>query len=150
MIRETKGIGIGAGQFADASSLGLTAHNAYVLAAAEAGIVGMFLFGLALYLSLKVPLVVWFGKYDVDPDVARFAPALAVALCGAAADIFFLSWSYKDILYMLCGASAALYAVARAQDPRVSVTLSLREGAVVCGALLGLLGVVWVGVRLRG
>jgi O-antigen ligase len=55
-IRNTKGFGLGVGQFPSESSIGLTAHNSYVLAAAEAGIVGLFLFTFALYLSIKVPL----------------------------------------------------------------------------------------------
>src|SRR5262249_28333213 len=126
-IRETHGIGIGAHQFADASSIGLTAHNAYLLAAAQAGVAGLALFGFVLYVALKVPYAIWFGTYQLHPTTARFAPALAISLTGAALGILFLSWTYKDILYMLIGASAALYAAARAEDPRVKVGLSLRE-----------------------
>ncbi len=78
-IRNSKGTGLGLGGFPDESSIGLTAHNAYVLAAAEAGIVGYLLFGLAdLSRSSKVPYAIWFGAYDVDDRTfKRFATALA-------------------------------------------------------------------------
>ncbi len=135
LIRTTRGFGLGAGQFSDETSTGLTAHNAYVLAAAEAGMVGLVLFTLALYLSLKVPVVVWLD--DRGGRAARFAPAIAVAMCGALVGILFLSWAYKDILYLLMGASAALCSAARAEDPALRVRLSMREVALCVAAASG-------------
>src|SRR5262249_41800513 len=132
------------------SSVGLTAHNAYILAASEAGLVGMCLFALVIYASLKVPITIWFGDYDVDESVMRFASALTATLAGAIVGIFFLSWAYKDILYMALGASAALYATARAQDPRVKIGISAKEIGLVCVSMAGLLFVVYVGARLKG
>jgi hypothetical protein len=153
LIRGSHGLGLGYGQFTDASTLGLTAHNAYVLAAAETGAVGLWLFCLALYLSLKVPVAVWLcERRPADPgarDVARMAPAVAVAQLGAFAGILFLSWTYKDVLYMLMGASAALYAAARAADPATRVRLSWKEAAIVGVAAHALLAVVYVGSRLH-
>lgn len=148
MIRHTKGLGVGAGRFGLESSTGLTAHNAYLLAAAELGLVGACLFALTLYAAVKVPLAIWFGDYQVDDTVRRFAPAVFVSLCGAYAGIFFLSWSYKDVLYMALGASAALYGAARGQDERVSVRISRAEVAVICAGMVGLLGALFVGVRI--
>ncbi len=149
MIRGTKGIGVGVGQFTDESWIGLTAHNSYVLAAAEAGLVGLVLFSLTVYLALKVPFTVWLRRSGSE-GAARMAPAIAVSLSGAAVGIFFLSWSYKDVLYILLGASAALYSAARAEDPRLSIKLSLREVVLVGAASMALLGALYVGVRLRG
>lgn len=149
LIRGTKGIGLGAGQFSDASSIGMTAHNAYVLAMAEVGLVGYLLFCLALYLSIKVPVALWLGDKPPGGAVARFAPALAVSLAGALIGILFLSWTYKDVLYLVMGASAALYSVARARDPSVRVGLSAKELVAVVAAALGLLAVVYVGSRLH-
>ncbi|AUX42148.1 hypothetical protein SOCE26_035750 [Sorangium cellulosum] len=150
MIRRTKGIGVGAGQFGDESSLGLTAHNAYLLAAAETGILGMCLFALVLYASLKVPLSIWLGDARVSPAIARLAPAIFVSLCGALIGIFFLSWAYKDILYMALGASAALYGAARAEDRRVSVRVSAREVALVCAGMFAVLALLNVLLRFLG
>lgn len=150
MIRRTKGIGVGAGQFGDESSFGLTAHNAYMLSAAETGLLGMCLFALVLYASLKVPLAIWLGDFDVDPVVRRLAPAIFVSLCGALIGIFFLSWAYKDILYMGLGASAALYGAARAGDRRVSVRVSAREVLLVCCGMFALLVALNILLRFVG
>ncbi|WP_441286967.1 O-antigen ligase family protein [Sorangium sp. KYC3313] len=149
LIRRTKGIGVGAGQFGDESSLGLTAHNSYLLAAAETGLLGMCLFALALYASIKVPLSIWLGDVDVGPT-RRFAPAIFVSLCGALIGIFFLSWAYKDVLYMVFGASAALYGAARAEDSRVVVRVSGREVALVCGGMSLVLVLLNVLLRFLG
>jgi O-antigen ligase len=147
LMRGTKGFGLGAGQFSDESSLGLTAHNAYVLAAAEVGVVGLVLFSLALYFSLKVPVVVWLDGRG--GGAGRFAPAIAVAMCGAMVGILFLSWAYKDYLYLVMGASAALCSAARAEDPRVRVRVSVKEVGVVALAAFGLLAAVYVGSRIH-
>lgn len=50
---------------------------------------------------------------------------------------------------MLLGASAALHGVARAEDRRVRVDLSLREAALIVGGIGALLVGVYVGVCLR-
>ncbi|KYF93252.1 hypothetical protein BE17_17000, partial [Sorangium cellulosum] len=150
MIRRTRGIGVGAGQFGDESSFGLTAHNSYMLAAAETGLLGMCLFALVLYASLKVPLAIWLGDVEVGPAARRFAPAIFVSLCGALIGIFFLSWAYKDVLYMVLGASAALYGAARAEDGRVSVRVSAREAALVCGGMFAVLALLNVLLRFLG
>jgi O-Antigen ligase len=149
LIRATWGVGIGKGQFSSESSIGMNAHNAYLLAASEAGIVGLFLFGIAVYLSLKVPYVIWFGDYDIDARLTSMAQAIAIAVSGAAVGVFFLSWAYKDILYMMFGASSALYAAARAEDPRLRVRLSIEEAALVCAAMVGLVGAIYVLTRLH-
>lgn len=149
LIRMTKGFGLGAGQFTDNSSIGMTAHNAYLLAAAEAGIVGYLLFCLMLYLALKIPVSLWLGERAARGSAAaRFSPAIATALGGLGIGIFFLSWTYKDVLYLLLGGGAALHAAARARDPGLRVGLSLREAALVSMAAMGLLAVVYVGSRL--
>ncbi|APR76384.1 O-antigen polymerase family protein [Minicystis rosea] len=150
LIRATKGIGLGAGQFTDASSIGMTAHNAYILAIAETGLIGYLLFCFGLYLSLKVPAVLWLGeRRPPDADVARFAPAITAAIAGALLGITFLSWTYKDVLYMVLASSTALFSAARARDPRFSVKLSLREAALVTFAAMAFLVVVYVGSRLH-
>ena len=146
-IRGTRGFGLGLGQFTDESSIGLTAHNAYVLAASEAGIIGLILFGLALYLSLKVPVVIWRARARLSERTGRMAAALGVGLASVTFGIFFLSWTYKDVLYLLLGASAALHAAARTEDRSLEVRLSVKEIAAVSAGLLVLLAVVWLGTR---
>ena len=45
---------MGLGQFGEYHYL--TAHNSYLLALAELGPIGMLLFSIVVYLSLKIPL----------------------------------------------------------------------------------------------
>lgn len=148
-IKQTKGIGLGLNQFTGESSIGMTAHNAYLLAGAETGVVGLCLFGISMYLALKVPYAIWFGGHAIDPRVARMAPAVALALTGAAIGIFFLSWTYKDILYIALAASAALYGAVKAEVPSLRIRLSWKEAAIVSGAMIALLGVLHVVTRFR-
>jgi hypothetical protein len=150
MVRRSQGLGVGMGRFAAESSAGLTAHNSYLLAASELGIIGISLFALMLYAGLKVPFSLWFGKYELGRDTARLAPAIAITLGGACVGIFFLSWAYKEILYILLGASAALYQAARAEDPNIRVTLSAREVVIVIIIALAFVPCVYAGVRILG
>jgi len=150
MIRRSRGLGVGMGQFADESSTGLTAHNSYLLAVSETGIVGMSLFSLMLYAAIKVPLILWFSKNELDAPLKRWVPALAITLAGAYVGIFFLSWAYKEILYILLGLSAALYGAARKSNPELRITLNAREIAFVLCFALAFVPVVYGTVRIFG
>jgi hypothetical protein len=71
-----------------------------------------------------------------------------MATCGAMVGILFLSWAYKDVLYLLMGASAALASAAQGEDG-VRVRLSWKEAVLVPLAAFALLAVVYVGSRLH-
>lgn len=150
MIRRSRGLGVGVGRFADESSTGLTAHNSYLLAASETGIVGITLFSLMLYAAIKVPLCLWFGKNQPDASLRRWASALAISLGGAYVGIFFLSWAYKEILYILLGLSAALYGAARKSNPELQIGLGAREIVIVVCFALSFVPVVYGMVRIFG
>lgn len=150
MIKRSKGIGFGVGQFASESKSGMTAHNSYLLAAAETGIIGICLFALILYVAVKIPASLWLGDYDVDSRTRSFAAAIATSLVGVMVGIFFLSWSHQEILYMLLGASAALHQAAHAQDPRFRTKLGLREAALVSLAALALVPLVHFALTALG
>ena len=147
LLRRSKGLGLGVGGFSDASAIDMTAHNAYVLAAVEAGVVGLFLFGFALYLSVKVPVAVWLAG-PRSPE-GRIAPALALSLVGLALGVAFLSWTYKDVLFLEMGASAALYSAVRARIPTFRVGLSLREALGVAVGLVGVLAIFYLAARIH-
>jgi hypothetical protein len=50
---------------------------------------------------------------------------------------------------MLIGLSAALYAAAKAEDPRVEVKLSAREATIVAGAISFVMCALYVVARLH-
>jgi hypothetical protein len=128
----------------------LTAHNAYILAAAELGLFGLVLFCLILLLSFKITLAVLHHPFaPSDPD-ARVLRALAMAelaaLAGLALGAFFLSWTYHFVLWIHVGVSGAFFTVMQRKDARFTVGASPGELAAV--ALLPLLGLAIYAVHI--
>lgn len=150
MIRSSHGLGVGLGRFAAESSTGLTAHNSYLLAASELGIVGITLFALMLYAGLKIPLALWFSPDELDPKIKQWSSALAIALVGAYIGIFFLSWAYKEIIYILLGLSGSLYQSARQAHPDLRITVGTRETLVVIAIAVTFVPIVYGVVRVVG
>ena len=81
---------------------GQTAHNTFMLCAAELGLVGLFLFTSLLLFSFRELNGVIAGSAD-DPSVRRFATGLRAALVGFLACAWFLSRTYDPLLYILLG-----------------------------------------------
>jgi hypothetical protein len=122
-----------------------TAHNAYLLAAGELGLLGMWLFAFVFYLSLKIPLTILRSDFGPWPDahkVNALALALVAALVGAAVGVFFLSWTYHYVLWLYFGLAGALYSVVKRAFPAFECRLSLREAVRVAGGYV-LLIAVW-------
>ncbi|MFT3775140.1 MAG: O-antigen ligase domain-containing protein [Minicystis sp.] len=132
--------GVGYSNFLDHHFL--TAHNAYVLAAGELGLPGMFFFGFVLFLAIKIPLAVMrFPMFD-NQD-ARTIKAIAMALLaifvGAEIGIFFLSWTYHYVLWIHFGLVASLYTVVKRLYPTFEVKLTWKEAR---GVMLGYVGFI--------
>lgn len=107
----------------------LTAHNSYALAAAEMGFPGLVLWTSVLYASFKT---VWSAlvRFEGDPAarVARaWAMALLASLVGMSVGVFFLSFCYHLVFWVLIGLCGALYQACRAHDPTFRVSLDRRD-----------------------
>lgn len=95
--------GVGFGNFENANTMtGQTAHNTFMLCAAELGLVGLFLFTSLLLFSFRSVSGVIASSAD-DPPVRRFATGLRAALVGFLGCAWFLSRTYDPLLYMLLG-----------------------------------------------
>jgi len=104
MLKSSPIFGVGYGMFTEDFSI--TAHNSYLLVAAEEGIVGLF-FWIALIYSCFKGLSVLVKRH---PRLNSYALGLEANLVGFLCSAFFLSRSYKDILYiMLALISSCLY-----------------------------------------
>jgi hypothetical protein len=131
----------------------LTAHNAYILAAGELGLLGVCLFGMLVHLAVKIPASVLRSPFVQGPDarvLRALAMALLAAMVGAAVGIFFLSWTYHPVLWIHFGLCGALYACTKHRYPAYEVTTSARE---VAGTFFGylVLIVLWAWyIRYRG
>lgn len=120
----------------------LTAHNAYILAAAELGLFGLVLFCLLLLLCFKINLAVLdypFARSDPDARALRaLAMAEIAALAGLTLGVFFLSWTYHFVLWIHLGFSSAFFTVMQRKDPRFTVRATPGELAAI--TVLPLLG----------
>ncbi|HKY39144.1 MAG TPA: O-antigen ligase domain-containing protein, partial [Polyangiaceae bacterium] len=63
--------------------------------------------------------------------------------------IFFLSFTYHYVLWIYLGLSGALYSAVRRHDPSFRVRLDWRDYAIVSGACLAIIAVVYVYARYK-
>jgi hypothetical protein len=150
MIRAYPLIGVGAGQFVDHAYGSMTAHNSYVLAAAELGLPGSLLWLMLVYTSIKIPWVVAAAPSD---DLAVFRPyavALVVGFAGMLIGVFFLSFCYKALLFVYLGLSGALFGAVKRACPAFDVRVSLTEVARIAVADAAILVFVLVYSHIEG
>jgi len=143
--------GVGVDQFADqvASPLHLTAHNSYLLAAAEAGFPGFFFWSGMVWTSLKIPLTA-LKAASLSAEIRAIAIALVVSFSGIAVGIFFLSFTYKQLLFVWFGLSGAFYGIMQETDPTLRVKVGWKDCAGVVLANVGIIGLLWAYTRARG
>ncbi|MEN9581009.1 MAG: hypothetical protein RJA70_4018 [Pseudomonadota bacterium] len=109
---------------------GQTAHNSYILTAAETGIPGMVLWTSVCFLALKNT---WNGlRKFVSPEaeVAQiWGRALTTSMVGMAIGILFLSLSYEYLLWVFLALCGAYVEAVRAHAPTFDSGFSV--GALV-------------------
>ncbi len=108
----------------------LTAHNAYVLAAGELGLPGMWLFGSMIFLAVKVPVTVMrYEMAETEETVMLKALAMGLlsALVGASMGIFFLSWCYHYVLWIHFGMIGALYTCTKRLYPAFEIHTTWKD-----------------------
>ena len=99
--------GVGFRNFENANTMtGQTAHNTFMLCAAELGLVGLCLFTALLLFSFRSLSEVVASTAD-DAVTRRFANGLRAALVGFLACAWFLSRTYDPMLYILLGLGVA-------------------------------------------
>jgi hypothetical protein len=119
----------------------LTAHNAYLLAFAELGPFGFFLWSAMIYVTLKISFTA-LGRYGDSPQgrqIRAWATAMLAGFCGMMVGIFFLSFTYHYVLWIYFGLSAAFYCAVRGVDPNFKVTLNGRDFWRIALADVGLM-----------
>lgn len=139
-------LGVGSGRFTEYHYL--TAHNSFILAAAELGFPGLVLFVGILWVSARIPLAA-LGR--APPPAARaWSLALLAALAGLVVGATFLSFMYKNILWIYVGLSGALYQAMRRHDPGFEVRFGPRDLVAVTAVSAGLVlaHVAYTGAKL--
>ena len=151
MFHHNPVFGVGAGQFTHHHNL--TAHNSYVLALAELGLPGLFLFIAMLYLSIKILIV---GNRELESvpgtEPARaWGMALLAALVGIAFQINTLSFTYHPSLWIMFGIVGAWYSAVRHHRPELRISMTVRDAVIVLAiSLLFAMVVLPLFLRLKG
>lgn len=131
---------------------GYTAHNSYVLSAAELGLPGFVIWSVMLYLAIKIPLT-GVRRYSgvVGAEVARdWGVAILAAMTGMLIGIFFLSMSYHALLWIYLALASAYHGACCAHDPRWRLRFGLRDLGLVIALDVAILTGTWIFVRLKG
>jgi putative inorganic carbon (hco3(-)) transporter len=105
LIKSNPIIGIGPGNFTE--HYYITAHNSFILAAAETGLLGLLFYIGIILVPLYVGVKIIFQ--DINEEKRTF---IASVLCGGIASctcIFFLSRTYSMIPFMMSGILNATY-----------------------------------------
>jgi putative inorganic carbon (HCO3(-)) transporter len=146
--------GVGFGNFANFAE-GMTAHNAFLLCAAELGIIGAFLW-VALLLLPLIQLYRIISWPEASPEVAAWARSLFYALIGFTITAFFLSRAYVWLPFLLFGMSSAFARLVGNSNtaPESESTLQLIPAAIpwpkyAAATVVGCIAVIYLSVRLR-
>lgn len=144
MFFQNPHIGVGYGQFGKHTFL--TAHNAYVLASAELGLFGFWVWMVIVYTIMKM-MILLIQRYANVPGgefIRAWSLALFASFCGTLVGIFFLSWTYHYVLWIFFGVAGGLYSTVRTTDRHFEVKVSRAE----LGALAGFCFVFMVFLRI--
>jgi O-antigen ligase len=139
--------GVGQGQFVEHHTQ--TAHNSFLLAAAELGLPGMICWSVIVYLSTKIPLRALATLPAERAAERTWAMALLASLLGLWVGSFFLSFCYHPVLWIYVGLAGAYAAAMRTHDPDWRVDLGWRDLGIIVGIDLGLLFALFVYTRLK-
>jgi O-antigen ligase len=139
MLKSSPLFGVGYGMFT--ADYPRTAHNSYVLVAAEEGLVGLF-FWIALIYSCFKGLDILKKK---KPKLINYSAGIEASLFGFLSASFFLSRSYQAILYvMLALASSFIYTFLKKEDYSFN-SKDLRIAGVLS---LTILFITWITMRV--
>lgn len=141
LAKQFPATGVGYMHFED--YLPRTAHNTWILTAAELGVLGLFFFVVILYSCYQIAHV-GMKRYKDRPE-ARIAyvwcRALAASIIGTSVGITFLSFTYKSVLWIQLGLYGAVYTCIKNHDPDFDVRLKLKDVAICAVATV----FVWIG-----
>jgi hypothetical protein len=150
MLKMDPVFGVGKGMFTEYHHL--TAHNSHVLAFAELGLLGLFLWVSVLYLTLKPPLMV-LRDFAGDP---RAGPArtwaMVIIAMGAPlmVQMMFLSLTYHPMTWIYFGMAGAFYSAVKNHAPEWRVKFGTLDILIIGTVAYGFLGMLPFFLILKG
>jgi O-antigen ligase len=142
--------GIGQDQFREHHYI--TAHNSFVLAAAELGVVGLVLFLGLYYLSFKIVLSGMRHSHEVpEAHIAYlWGRGLLATLCGMATGSFFLSLTYHPVVWLVFGLVAAYALALRRHDQTWKLAFGWPDVRTIAILAVGFLGGLQIYTKVKG
>jgi len=144
MLKSNPIFGVGFRMFE--ADLPLTAHNSFILAAAELGMVGLFFWVGLIYASYK-------GLSLVQAKEARlktYALGVQSSLIGFCAAAFFLSRTYVILPYILFAFAGSLMYIAKKNNPELTFDFKPKDFGITALLSIGVLilayGVIKIGL----
>lgn len=139
MLKSAPLFGVGYGMFGDFHIQ--TAHNSYILVAAEEGIVGFFIWMALICLCFKGLSLIVKKKTASMP----YALGLESSLFGFLAASYFLSRAYIPVLYLLLALSSAyIFAVLKKEE----YAFTKKDVKTSASLAFGVLILVWISMRV--
>jgi hypothetical protein len=150
MIIDSPVLGVGYDQFLEYHIL--TAHNSYLLAIAELGPIGLFLFTVILYVSVKTLYQALQTYADVPGagSARTWSMALLASFGGLLIGIFFLSFTYHHVLWIFLGLAGATYSAIKRHDPKFNVRFGFYDLLIALSLDAAFVIGLYVMTRIKG
>ncbi|HRG98388.1 MAG TPA: O-antigen ligase family protein [Polyangiaceae bacterium] len=141
--------GLGHNQFIE--NYFITAHNSYLLSAAELGLPGIILWFALVWSSVKIPWEVAFRPpWGMDPRLYPFSVALITSFAGILVGIFFLSFTYHPMMFVYYGFCGAYYGAVKRTAPHWEVKMTQKDWTWVSVAATATIFVIFIYTRIKG
>jgi O-antigen ligase/polysaccharide polymerase Wzy-like membrane protein len=148
MFRGSPLVGVGKTQFSEHHYL--TAHNSFMLALAETGLPGLFLFSSVVYLAFKAAFTSARDAAAPDDPARVWGNAIFASLGACMVSAFFLSQTDRVMVWTCLGLAGGLASAAAARDATWKLRYSVREAMAVLAADAVLVAGVFVYARMHG
>jgi hypothetical protein len=148
MFRSSPLVGVGKTQFTEHHYL--TAHNSFMLAVAETGLPGLFIFSALVYLAFKATLASSRDAVEKDAPARIWGNALFASLCALMVSAFFLSQTDRVVVWTFFGLAGGLASAARARDPSWKLRFTWRDALLVGAMDIALLVGMFVYTKIKG
>jgi O-antigen ligase len=139
MLKSAPLFGVGYGMFTD--HYPKTAHNSYILVAAEEGLFGLFIWIALIYACFKGLNILVNKNKELRPYTLGLEAGLVGYLCAS----YFLSRSYITPLYILLALAAAFaYTCLKKEDYRFGI----KDVRIAWVLTMGILFITWLSMRV--
>jgi len=145
MMKSNPIFGVGYRMFME--ELPQTAHNSFILAGAELGILGLFFWMALIWCSVKGLLIIQQNE-KIGHDIKTYALGLQSALVGFCAAAFFLSRTYVILPYILFALSGSLMFVAKQKDNEIDFAFHAKDAWISLGLSVGIITLAYILIKI--